>query len=79
MEVEAEGGTQGGSADKGEEELTFQSIVSREIRVKLALATKEDKILASARTLADEVSEGYHWTQGLLFRTRLDLLGDNIK
>ena len=46
MEVEAEGGTWGGSADKGKEQLMVQSIISREPRVKLAMATKADKIPA---------------------------------
>ena len=38
-----------------------------------------DCTLATARMLADKTSEGYHWVEGLLFRTRLDTLGDNIE
>ena len=70
---------QEGSADNREQEMNVQSIVSREPRVDLALATKEDTTLAMARALADEVSEGYHWNQGLVFRSRLDVLGDSLE
>ena len=66
-----------GSADKGEnQELMLRSITSELPRDKLAEATEKDHTLASARSLADSLSEGYYWQQGLVFRTRLDRLGD---
>ena len=47
--------------------------------MKLMETTKADMSLTTARTLADEQQEGYHWREGLLFRTRLDALGDTIE
>ena len=55
----------------------MKNIVASESRVKLAEAIKVDSTLATARALADQIAEGYHWNQGLLFRTRLDVLGDS--
>ena len=74
-----EGVTQGGSANIGEEEVSVKDIVANESREKLAQAIKSDSNLAAARTLADQHTEGYHWTEGLLFRTRLNVLGDKIE
>ena len=45
----------------------------------LATATSKDSSLATARTLANQITEGYHWLEGLLFRTRLNTLGDNVE
>ena len=71
---------QGGSADTGEEEnISVKTIVAKESRVEIARLTKEDPTLAMARTLADTLSEGYHWREGLLFRNRLDMMGENIE
>ena len=53
--------------------------MTSESRDKLAEATEADSTLATARALADQVTEGYHWTEGSLFRTRLDVLGDSIE
>ena len=46
---------------------------------KLGQATNNDDSLATARSLADSQSEGYHWQDGLVFRTRLNKLGDTIE
>ena len=56
----------------------MDNIVGSESRAMLAEATKADQTLAMARALADELSEGYYLNQGLLFRSRFDVLGDNI-
>ena len=74
-----EGVTQGGSANIGEEEVSVKDIVANESREKLAQAIKSDSTLAAARALADQLTVGYHWTEGLLFRTRLNVLGDKIE
>ena len=67
---------QGGSADTGvEESVTVKTIISDMPRVKLAQLTKDDPTLAVARNLADTQSEGYHWKEGFLFRSRLNEWG----
>ena len=77
---EAEGAQEGGSADKGlEDDLSVENIKSEVPRLKLAESTKVDETLAAARALADTDSEGYHWQDGLVFRTRLDQLGDKVE
>ena len=78
VDVAAEGDTQGGSADTAvEDSVTIDSIVSDMPRVKLAQLTRADPTLATARALADSESEGYHWKNELLFRSRLDEWGTN--
>ena len=77
VRVEGEGVAQGGSADSGDNKISVNNIVASESRVKLAEVIKVDRTLATARALADQIAEGYHWNQGLLFRTRLDMLGDS--
>ena len=70
----------GGSADSGVPgDLDVQTITANESSIKLSKATKTDDTLATARLLADSQSEGYHWQDGLVFRTRLDRLGDNLE
>ena len=54
-------------------------MATQERRHKLAEATKSDSTLAMARSLADNQLEGYYWADGLVFRTRLDKLGDNLE
>ena len=71
--------SEGGSADSEGETVTVKSIVGDTPRVQLAELTLCDPTLATARTLADKLSEGYHWEEGLLFRSRLDEWGDNYK
>ena len=71
---------QGGGGDTGDEvEMYLKKIVSSELSDKLAEATKADYTLTTARALADDTLEGYHWVEGLFFRTRLDTLGDMVE
>ena len=42
----------------------------------LAQATEADPTLATARSLAMSKLEGYHYLDGIVFRTRLDVFGD---
>ena len=70
---------QGRRDDIGIEDVCVKNIVANETREKLAEAIQNDSTLATARALAHQVTEGYHWIEGLLFRTRLDALGDNIE
>ena len=77
---EAEGDAQGGSADTGEiDTITIDSIISDTPRTKLAQLTVTDPTLKTARALADKQAEGYHWEESLLFRSRLDEWGVNVK
>ena len=57
-------------------ELMLQNITSQMPRTPLAQATADDPTLTTARSLANSLSEGYYWQEHLLFRTRLDRLGD---
>ena len=67
VDVAEEGGMQGGSADIGvEQSVTVESIVSDAPGVRIAQLTKEDPTLAVARTLADTITEGYHWKERLV-------------
>ena len=59
--------------------MSVKDIVPSESRDKLAKAITEDESLSTARKLVDDQQEGYHWVEGLLFRTRLDSLGDTIE
>ena len=69
-----------GRADSGNDgKLRVQNITSDEPRLKLAQATNNEDSLATARSLADSQSEGYHWQDGLVFQTRLNKLGDNME
>ena len=78
VDVAAEGDTQRGSADAGvEDSVTIDSIVSNMPRVKLEQLTRADPTLAMSRALADSESEGYHWKNELLYRSRLDEWGTN--
>ena len=59
--VEAEDDMQGGSADIGDDDvISVKSIVTKESVTKLVTVTKADPTLAAARSLADDLSEGYH-------------------
>ena len=51
--------------DIGDEEVCAKDIIAEESRVNLQKLSI--------------VAEGYHWTEGLLFRTRLDVMGDSIE
>ena len=72
--VDGEGGSALGVEDV---ELSVQAISSNEPRTNMSEATQTDTTLATARALADKLVEGYYWIEGLVFRTRLDRLGDN--
>ena len=78
--VEAEADAREGSADSGEDrQVCVKDIVAGETRETLAKAIRDDSSLATARTLANQLTEGYHWVESLLFRTRQDNLGDNVE
>ena len=77
--LEDEAGDQkGGSAGRTvvqDQELDVENIISDVPRVNLAVATKADCTLNTARALADNQAEGYYWHENVLLRTRLDRLG----
>ena len=76
---EAGGEQMCGSAERGlQGDLDVQNFTANEPRLNLSEATKTDDSLTT-RLLADSQSEGYHWQYGLVFRTRLDKLGDNLE
>ena len=60
---------------EGLPELNVESMTSDEPRTTMAEATLTDTTLSTARALAGKQSEGYYWVEGLVFRTRLDRLG----
>ena len=74
--VEEVGETTEGSAEvEGEQEVSIEGITHNIPRTKLAQATLEDQSLETARTLAKANKEGYHESDGIVFRTRLDAFG----
>ena len=77
--AEEEGVAHGGSADTADEKVCVKDIIAKKSRIKFAEAIKGDSTLTTARALADQVAEGYHWTEGLLFLTRLEVMGESIK
>ena len=79
-ESEVAGDQEEGSADIGVDgELSVESISSKVPTSLLVEATKSDDTLATARSLADSQSQGYFWKNDLVFRTRLNRMGDNIE
>ena len=54
----------------------LQSIIPDTPTTKIAEATIADHTLASAGSLADSLTKSYYWQEQLLFRTRLDKVGD---
>ena len=56
--------------------MSFEGIAMEVPRPKLAQATEDDPTLATARSLATSKIEGYHFLNGIVFRTRLDSFGD---
>ena len=66
----------GSAAGEGEDVVLYEGITSEVPRPKLVLETESDSSLATARSLAESHTEGYHYKDGLVFRTRLDKLGD---
>ena len=74
--VEVVGETVQGTADgEGNEGVSIEGITQNVPRPKLAQATLEDPSLETARTLATANKHGYHFSDGILFRTRLDQFG----
>ena len=77
---EVDSNMQRGSANsRNEETISSETIVAKEPRTNIAQMTKDDPILATVISLDDALSEGYHWREGLLFRRRLDVLGENVE
>ena len=79
VSVEAGGDQVGGSAEgegEGEQTVLLEGITEEVPRPKLAQATTADPTLATTRSLAQTKSEGYHYKDGIVFRTRLDKFGD---
>ena len=65
-----------GSADSEEDKgVSIEGITHDIPRTKLAQAMLEDPSLETARALATANKEGYHYSEGILFRTRLDSFG----
>ena len=74
--AEVVGETVEGSADgEGNEGVSIEGITQNVPRPKLAQATLEDTSLEAARTLAAANKDRYHFSDGILFRTRLDQFG----
>ena len=61
--------------DEGIQGMSIQGITHCVPRNQLAQATLDDPSLEPVRILAAENKEGYHFTDGILFRTRLDQFG----
>ena len=77
---EVEGAPLEGSAvPKGEQELNVSSIRQGMSRENLAEATKSDHSLQALYKLGELDREGYHMSQGLLFRTRRDTFDSKIE
>ena len=77
---EEEGEPLGGSAtEKGTSDLTIKGIRTDIPRTKQAAATKDDKSLEAVYNLGLQDREGYHVEEGLLFRTRIDGMGDTVE
>ena len=67
----------GGSAEgEGEQTVLLEGITEEVPRPKLAQAMTADPTLATARSLAQTKSEGYHYKDGIVFRTTLDKFRD---
>ena len=77
VSVAADGDQGDGSAEgEGEQGVLLEGITTEVPRPKLAQATEIDPTLATARSLAQSNSEGYHYQEGIVFHTRLDKFGD---
>jgi len=58
---------------------TLNRLTGKQPREKLVRLTSIDKSLEAARRLAQEGKNGYSWSDGLLFRHRLEALGKNYR
>ena len=65
---------EGRAVGEVEQVVSFEGIAMEVPRPKLAKATEDDPTLATARSLAMSKMEGYHYLDGIVFRTRLDPL-----
>jgi len=73
-------GALGGSAVEGEEgQISMERIHDDIPRTQLAQATLDDETLRVVRNLAKQQKEGYHETDGIVFRSRFDNFGSNRK
>ena len=80
VSAEAEGGTSGGSADpEGQEDLDVTTIRQGMSRCELAEETGSDPSLVPLLKLGELDREGYHVSQGLLFRTRRNMFDGKIE
>jgi len=57
------------------EQREIHEVLSAAERTELVVVTAENPTLDANRSLADRQSGGYTWKEGLLFRTRLDEIG----
>ena len=74
---EAEGGTlEEGAESEGEQDLCMKGIRKTLPREGIANETEQDVSLRAVYDLGLQDKQGYHLVEGLLFRTRLDLLGN---
>ena len=75
-DVAVDGESGGGSAEQGDNvEMSNEGVTQNIPRTQLAQATLEDLSLETFRILAENVKEGYHFSDGILFHTRLDQFG----
>ena len=57
---------------EGSQDVSVEGIASEIPRIQLAQATEEDTSIEHMRKLATLEKEGYHYLDGILFKTRLD-------
>ena len=67
--------SRGSANGEGTQDVSVEGIASEIPRIQLAQATEEDKSLEHMRKLATLEKERYHYQDGILFRTRLDVYG----
>ena len=80
--VEVEGKSvslEGSAEDMGVENLTVEGMKACIPRTDLAEAIKDDKSLSHIYELGKLDKEGYHITNDILFRTRLDVFGQTVE
>ena len=79
--VEADGVLTGGSADREGDQDSIITDGFQELGPEPVLAeqTRSDPTLAHIRSLAEAEKEGYHYKQGIIYRTRLDRQGESVQ
>jgi len=75
--VEVSGDSSEGSAGDGEGQVTMEGIHNDIPKTQLAQATLDDESLRVARNLAKQRKVGYHESEGIVFRSRIDKFGSN--